>query len=80
MANVRWLAGYRHPRHGAAVGVVERLLAVFSVPSPLVGQASLLGDPIAVLPALFHLLWHGRLRADLSKPLTDTTLVSRAEA
>ncbi|MEU2298734.1 MULTISPECIES: TnsA-like heteromeric transposase endonuclease subunit [Streptomyces] len=80
MANVRWLAGYRHPRHGVAAGLVERLLAVFSAPSPLVGQASLLGDPIAVLPVLFHLLWHGRLRADLSKPLTDTTLVSRAEA
>lgn len=80
MANVRWLAGYRHPRHGAAAGLVERLLAVFSAPSPLVGQASLLGDPIAVLPTLFHLLWHGRLRADLSQPLTDTTLVSRAEA
>jgi hypothetical protein len=24
MANVRWLAGYRHPRHGVADGVVER--------------------------------------------------------
>ncbi|MET7718632.1 hypothetical protein [Streptomyces sp. NPDC005407] len=80
MANVRWLAGYRHPRHATAAGLAERLMLVFSVPSPLMGQASLLGDPIAVLPAVFHLLWAGRLRADLSKPLTDTTLVSRAEA
>ncbi|WP_202534625.1 TnsA-like heteromeric transposase endonuclease subunit [Streptomyces sp. SID3212] len=80
IANVRWLAGYRHPRRATAAGLTERLMAVFSVPSPLVGQASLLGDPIAVLPAVFHLLWAGRLRADLSKPLTDTTLVSRVEA
>ncbi|MEW1724700.1 TnsA-like heteromeric transposase endonuclease subunit [Streptomyces sp. NPDC093109] len=48
MGNVRWLAGYRHPRRGVAEGVVERLLALFSVPSPLVGQAALMGDPIAV--------------------------------
>ncbi|MEW2252741.1 TnsA-like heteromeric transposase endonuclease subunit [Streptomyces sp. NPDC006975] len=79
MANVRWLAGYRHPRHGAAEGLVERLLALFSVPSPLVGQAALMGDPITVLPVVFHLLWQGRLGADLSRPLTDSTLVSRVE-
>ncbi|MFG2803576.1 TnsA-like heteromeric transposase endonuclease subunit [Streptomyces pseudovenezuelae] len=79
MTNVRWLAGYRHPRHGVAQGMVERLLALFSVPSPLVGQASLAGDPIAVLPMAFHLLWQGRLGADLSRPLSDTTLVSRVE-
>ncbi|MGO4459899.1 TnsA-like heteromeric transposase endonuclease subunit [Streptomyces sp. M-16] len=79
IANVRWLAGYRHPRHGASKRVVDRLLALFSVPSPLVGQAALVGDPIAVLPVVFHLLWQGRLRADLSRPLTDTTLVTRVE-
>ncbi|MFJ4805994.1 hypothetical protein [Streptomyces murinus] len=59
--------------------MVERLLALFSVSSPLVGQAALAGDPIAVLPVVFHLLWQGRLGADLSRPLTDTTLVSRVE-
>ncbi|WP_406139634.1 TnsA-like heteromeric transposase endonuclease subunit [Streptomyces anulatus] len=79
MANVRWLAGYRHPRQGADGGLVARLLALFSVPSPLVTQAALLGDPIAVLPAMFHLLWLGRLAADLSRPLSDATLVSPAE-
>jgi len=79
MSNVRWLAGYRHPRHGVAEGLIERLLALFSVPSPLVGQAALAGDPIAVLPVVFHLLWQGRLSAELSKPQTDTTLVSRVE-
>ncbi|MGW7633711.1 TnsA-like heteromeric transposase endonuclease subunit [Streptomyces griseoincarnatus] len=80
MANVRWLAGYRHPRHWADEGLVTRLLALFSVPSPLVAQAALLGDPIAVLPAVFHLLWLGRLTTDLSQPLSDATLVSQSEA
>ncbi|MFI9228495.1 TnsA-like heteromeric transposase endonuclease subunit [Streptomyces rimosus] len=79
MTNVRWLAGYRHPRHGASAEMVGLLLAVFSVPAPLVSQAALVGDPIAVLPVVFHLLWRGRLTADLSRPLTDTTLVARAE-
>ncbi|MFI0717141.1 TnsA-like heteromeric transposase endonuclease subunit [Streptomyces inhibens] len=79
MVNVRWLAGYRHPRYGADEGLVARLLALFSVPSPLVTQVALLGDPIAVLPAMFHLLWLGRLAADLSRPLSDATLVSPAE-
>lgn len=78
MVNVRWLAGYRHPRHGADEGLVARLLALFSASSPLVPQAALLGDPIAVLPAVFHLLWLGRLAADLSRPLSDATLVPPA--
>ncbi|WP_329196090.1 TnsA-like heteromeric transposase endonuclease subunit [Streptomyces sp. NBC_01435] len=76
MVNVRRLAGYRHPRYGADEGFVARLLALFSAPSPLVPQAALLGDPITVLPAVFHLLWLGRLAADLSRPLPDATLVS----
>ena len=34
------------------------------------------GDPIAVLPVLFHLLWRHELAADLSVPLYPGTLVS----
>ena len=37
------------------------------------------GDPIAVLPVLFHLLWRHELTADLSVPRGPFTLVS-AEA
>jgi hypothetical protein len=33
-ANLRWLAGYRHPRHGVA-GVAQALRAVFAQPVPL---------------------------------------------
>jgi hypothetical protein len=50
--------------------------AAFTVPGPLVAQAATAGDPVEVLPRVFHLLWRGRLAADLSRPLSDRTLVS----
>ena len=55
-ANVRWLAGYRHRRcyRGDVAGV---LAAVFAEPKPLMGGAREAGDPVAVLPVLYHLLW-----------------------
>jgi len=78
VANLRWLAGYRHPRHGEPAGVAEAVAAAFAAPAPLVGQAASVGDPIGVLPVVFHLLWCGRLTADLSVRLSDLTLVSRS--
>lgn len=72
---VRWLAGYRQERF--AVGpTVERLLAAFAIPRPLMAGASWCGPSTAVLPVLFHLLWHHRLVADLSTPLSDSTMVA----
>jgi len=76
VANLRWLAGYRHRRYGEPSGVVAAVAAAFAVPGPLLGQAASAGDPIEVLPRVFHLLWQGRLTADLSRPLNDRTLVS----
>ncbi|EWM09700.1 hypothetical protein KUTG_00004 [Kutzneria sp. 744] len=77
LANIRWLAGYRHPRHDLPV-VAETLRAVFSRPMPLLDGAEAAGDPIAVLPVLFHLLWRQELVADLSVSLTAETEVSAA--
>ena len=37
--------------------------------------AAAVGDPIAVLPALFHLMWRHALVADLAVRLTADTLV-----
>ena len=55
-ANLRWLAGYRHPRH--RLPEIARLLRhAFSTPTPLLAGGQAAGDPIAVLPVLFHLLW-----------------------
>ena len=79
VANLRWLAGYRHRRCGEP-GLAAAVCSAFWSPAPLLAQAATVGDPIAVLPVVFHLLWQGLLVVDLSRPLTDHTLVSRAEA
>jgi hypothetical protein len=75
-ANVRWLAGYRHPR--CLRGEYRaRLLEVFTRPVPLLAGAEAAGDPIAVMPSLFHLMWTGALAADLaSAALNGESLVS----
>lgn len=78
-ANVRWLAGYRHPRHHV-LEVARVLREVFAIPTPLLVGARAAGDPIAVLPVLFHLLWRRELTVDVSLPLHECTLVRGAEA
>ena len=74
-ANLRWLAGYRHPRHHLAE-TVDVLRRVFATPTPLMAGAAAAGDPIAVVPVLFHLLWCHELRFELATPLHQATLVS----
>ena len=73
-ANLRWLAGYRHPRHYLPE-TVEVLRHMFATPTLMCG-AEAAGEPIAVLPVLFHLLWCQELRIDVSTPLHQGTLVS----
>lgn len=75
-ANLRWLAGYRHPRHGMP-GLAEALLVAFAEPVPLLAGVEAVGDPIAVLPVLFHLLWRQDLVVDLSVPLHPFVTVTR---
>jgi hypothetical protein len=74
-ANVTWLARYRHPRCGGPPGLARLLLEVFAEPAPLMAGAAAAGDPIAVLPALFHLMWRHGLTADLAARLTGETPV-----
>ncbi|WP_433208557.1 TnsA-like heteromeric transposase endonuclease subunit [Nocardia sp. CA-107356] len=76
VANVRWLAGYRHARCLRAEHRM-RLVEVFSGPRPLLEGAEMVGDRLTVLPSVFHLLWSGTLSADLeSAPLTGHSMVS----
>jgi len=49
--NLRWLSGYRHPRHDVEV-VAASLLQAFVAPLPLLTGAEAVGDSIAVLPVL----------------------------
>jgi hypothetical protein len=74
-ANLRWLSGYRHPRFGDEQ-LEELLITLFACPQPLGQAAQQAGDPIRVRPVLFHLLWRGRLSADLGRPLGETTVVT----
>ena len=78
-ANVRWLSGYRHPRHELA-DVAAALRHAFGEKTGLMAGAESAGDPIAVLPVLFHLLWRHELEADLSVPLHPDTVVATAVA
>ncbi|MFD8550216.1 TnsA-like heteromeric transposase endonuclease subunit [Streptomyces fradiae] len=75
VANVRWLAGYRHPRYAAGQWM-PALVEVFSSPRPAVEAVRELGDPIAVWPAVFHALWSGVLRVRLDEPLHERAVVS----
>lgn len=67
-ANVKWLAGFRHPRY-LLVETAVRLQQAFAAPSGLFEGADAAGERIAVLPVLYHLLWCQQLRADLSGAL-----------
>lgn len=79
-ANLRWLSGYRHPRVRREV-MAEDLRAVFTQPRGLLPGAQAVGDPIAVLPVLFHLLWCREMAVDLERELLSAaTLVRSAPA
>jgi hypothetical protein len=67
-ANVRWLAGYRHSRcHHSEIATA--LLKVFTEAKPLMRGADDVGDPMAVLPVLYHLLWKHALVTELGERL-----------
>ena len=74
-ANVRWIAAYRHPRHAQARWSAP-LLEAFTEPRALIVGVEQVGDPIAVLPVCYHLVWRGVLQMDLAHaPLSDATAV-----
>ncbi|MEU6102750.1 TnsA-like heteromeric transposase endonuclease subunit [Streptomyces flaveolus] len=75
-ANLKWLAGYRHPRNTGRPGAMAAVLEAFDErPRPLIEGAEAAGDPVAVLPVVFHALWHGQLTAGLEAPLHERVLV-----
>ncbi|PJM97893.1 hypothetical protein CG740_38550 [Streptomyces sp. CB01201] len=79
MANLRWLARYRHPRCAGRPEIGARLRETFAAPTPLLAGAEDVGDRLAVLPALFHRMWGQELVADLAhERLCPTTLVRAA--
>ncbi|WP_443068372.1 TnsA-like heteromeric transposase endonuclease subunit [Streptomyces sp. NBC_01352] len=75
-ANLKWLAGYRHPRNAGRPPLAAAVREAFAQPRPLLEGAEAAGDPIEVLPAVFHALWHGHLTTPLDVPLHERALVS----
>ncbi|MEU6236223.1 TnsA-like heteromeric transposase endonuclease subunit [Kitasatospora sp. NPDC047058] len=73
--NVRWLAGYRHPRFRGAQRVEAAVLEAFACERPLVEGVRAVGNPLVVLPVVYHALWAHRLRAPLDRPLHGGVLV-----
>lgn len=78
LANGKWLAGYRQPRNHREL-VASELTAAFAEPGPLLAGAERVGDRMAMLPVVLHLLWRRILAVDLdSGPLGPRSMVRRA--
>lgn len=78
-ANVRWLSGYRHPRCRTD-RLADALIEEAATSELTLGAlASVVGDPVVVLPCLFHLLWSGELDAGIrTRRLSMSSPVQRA--
>ena len=78
MTNVRWLAGYRHERiFNQTIAADVRAAATGAQRISLGTLARRVGEPIVVLPTIFHMLWSHQLDADLAtSKLTFDTLVT----
>lgn len=77
-ANLKWLAGYRHPRNAGRPGLMAAVLEAFTAPRPLIDGAEAAGDPIEVLPVVFHALWNRSLDVSLEAPLHERVMVGPA--
>lgn len=75
VANVRWLAGYRHPRYRGGPLLRAAVREVFAGAQPLAEGAAAVGDPLQVLPVVYHALWWGHLVTRLDEPLDHRALV-----
>jgi hypothetical protein len=82
LANVRFLAGYRREAFIAAGLIPAVLDAAAGQPSVGAIERALSPEhpPVLVRPVVLHLLWTGRLQADLTCPLSTDTPVRLREA
>lgn len=64
VSNVRWLSRYRHARC-LVPEIAEALVEAFSKARGLFDGAAVVGERLHTLPVLFHLMWQGRLVANL---------------
>jgi hypothetical protein len=80
--NVRFLAGYRR-QAVIATALIPAVLDTARRQPSISAIERALGDkhpPVLVRPVVMHLLWEGRLEADLTRPLSARTRVRPREA
>lgn len=79
-ANLRWIAGYRHPRCYREEFVTGLLARLYTTGTESIRElSSAIGDPICVLPTLFHLMWRHQITAELmTTPLHLETIINKA--
>jgi hypothetical protein len=73
--NVTSLAGYRHRRYRGTQDLACAVRDAFAADKPLADGVAEIGDPMRVLPAVFHALWCGELTADLGVPMHEQMLL-----
>jgi hypothetical protein len=78
-ANLRWLAGYRNVRN-RVVPVATSLISELETEGPMTisALASSAGDPVLVLPTLYHLMWIHEISVDVSSTLLNMNTVVEA--
>ncbi|POH71618.1 hypothetical protein CVS27_20115 [Arthrobacter glacialis] len=79
-ANLRWIAGYRHPRCDREEFTCAILVRLNAAGSESIRElACAIGDPICVLPTVFHLIWRHQITTDLlGYPCTLRALSTRS--
>lgn len=78
LANVRFLAGYRHAGRvdvGLVAAVAEQVREAVSIGEP---EGAWPGHGGEARAAVLYLVWWGAFRADLSVPLSAATMLERA--
>lgn len=74
--NIKWISGNR--KRGDAPPALAQAMEEACRSGPrFVAELVALGPNYWARSTLFHLLWHHRLKCDLSQPLRSSTLVSR---
>jgi hypothetical protein len=78
-ANLRWLAGYRNLRNRVAPAATS-LISELETAGPMMisALASAAGDPVLVLPTLYHLMWTHEISVDVSSTLLNMNAIVEA--
>lgn len=80
IANIEWLANFRNAIFRTSPKALDQLFTALAEPASVADAAASMTDAAlnSAIPAIYHLAWQGELRLDLSRPLSNATLVRKA--